>query len=103
MGGKWDYQGGKLPFPTVIPVNAIPSGGYPNLPAPVHQKIQAFNQIFAQLLQGLEAAWSQGGQKQLQDAIDIMFKLQPAAARILAQPMPDGTYFGPTFDVNDVP
>ena len=57
----------------------------------------------AQLLQALEAAWVQGSQSQLQNAINIMFNLQPAAQTILKMQMPDGTFYGPTFDVNDVP
>lgn len=101
--GKWQYTGDSLPFPDVIPVKEIPEGGYSNLPSNVHQAIQAFNQVFAQLLQGLEAAWVQGSQSQLQNAINIMFNLQPAAQTILKMQMPDGSFYGPTFDVNDVP
>jgi len=100
--GKWQYAGAAVPFPAVTPLKEIPAGGYPNPPAEVHQAIQGFNQTFASLLQTLEQAWRQGSEIILQNAIDTMFTLQPAAAKVLAFPMGDGSFYGPTFDVNDV-
>ena len=102
VDGKWQYAGAAIPFPAVIPVKTIPAGGYQNPPADVHQAIQGFNQIFASLLHTLESAWLQGSELILQNAINTMFTLQPAAAKVLAFQMPDGSYYGPTFDVNDV-
>jgi Ferritin-like len=102
VNGKWQYTGAAVPFPAVIPVKEIPAGGYQNPPADVHAAIQGFNQIFANLLETLESAWLRGSELILQNAINTMFTLQPAAAKVLAFQMPDGSYYGPTFDVNDV-
>ena len=102
VDGKWQYAGAAIPFPAVIPVKEIPAGGYHNPPSDVHQAIQGFNQVFATLLHTLESAWLQGSEIVLQNAINTMFDLQPAAAKVLAFQMPDGSHYGPTFDVNDV-
>jgi hypothetical protein len=97
--GTWGYTGATIPFPSVAAMQEVPAGGYPN-PAPeVAQALTSFNTAFSSVIDGLQAAWSGGGNDKLNDAIGAMFGLAQYAQALYAMPVP-GTQetYGPTFE-----
>jgi Ferritin-like len=97
-GGAWVYQGTPVPFPEVYPMAPIPQGGYVNPPSAVLEALQSFDGLFSSLLAGLDSAWGDGNNNGLQDAINVMFLLQPAAQALFNFELPDGSgVYGPDF------
>jgi hypothetical protein len=99
--GGWGFCGEPIDFPAEIyPMAPVPRGGYPGVPA-----ARAFNRLYTQVLDTLQAAWSApaGGQQRLDEAIAIMTRVGPdsmaSLARTLMQmPRPDGAgNYGPDF------
>jgi ferritin-like protein len=98
-GGKWDYTGEPIPFPEVAPMQEVPKGGYP-APAPeVANALLAFDAAFTSVVNGLNAAWTGGGNDALNAAIGTMFGLEQLAAPLYEMTVPgtEETY-GPTFE-----
>ncbi len=102
VGKEWKYSGAPIPFPDVYAVTRIPEGGYKKAPPNVRQALNSFNQQFAGLLQGLENAWANGSQDDLQNAINTMFNLPQLATTIMQIPTSDRMAYGPDFDVSAV-
>ena len=68
----------------------MPAGGYP--------ESRAFDELYTSVLNLLQAAWEQGSQAQLGQAIGAMFKLAAPARELMQKPRPDGKgNFGPSF------
>jgi hypothetical protein len=87
-----------VPFPEVYPMAPIPQGGYVNPPSAVLAALQSFDGLFYSLLAGLDSAWGDGNNTGLQDAINVMFLLQPAAQALFSFTLPDGSgVYGPDF------
>jgi ferritin-like protein len=98
-GRKWDYTGERIPFPAVAHMHEVPRGGYRD-PAPeVAKALLAFNDAFTSVVNGLNAAWTGGGNNALNDAITTMFGLAQLAAPLYEMTVP-GTEksYGPTFE-----
>ena len=86
----WAYDGTPIPFPDVYPMAEVPAGGYP--------ESRAFDELYTSVLNLLQAAWEQGSQAQLGQAIGAMFKLAAPARELMQKPRPDGKgNFGPSF------
>ena len=86
----YDYKGTPIPFPDAYPMAEVPAGGYP--------ESQAFDELYTTVLNLLQAAWQQGSQAQLGQAIGAMFKLAAPARALMQKPRPDGKgNFGPSF------
>lgn len=92
VDGSWEYAGDPVPFPDCYPVAPIPKGGYPGAP-----NMGAFDTQYATLLTQLEETWA--GTGSLDDAIGTMFELESLAAKIVAEPLNDGSgnNYGPDF------
>jgi hypothetical protein len=60
--------------------------------------VAAINEIKEQGEGGLDSAWGDGNNNGLQDAINVMFLLQPAAQALFGFTLPDGSgVYGPDF------
>jgi hypothetical protein len=97
--GSWSYSGEAIGYPAVAPMMEVPQGGYPD-PAPdVAKALHAFNAAFSSVVDGLQAAWSGGGNDALGNAIGTMFGLEALAVPLYATTVP-GTQetYGPTFE-----
>jgi hypothetical protein len=77
----------------------VPAGGYPD-PAPeVVAALSAFNASFSSVVDGLQSAWSGGGNDALNNAIGTMFSLGGLAQTLYAIPVPGASeVYGPTFE-----
>jgi hypothetical protein len=96
--GPWVYQGTPVPFPQVYPMSPIPEGGYVNPPGNASAALQTFDGLFFCLLAGLQTAWADGSNDELQQAINVMFLLQNAAQTLFTIELPDGSgVYGPDF------
>jgi hypothetical protein len=98
QGNTWQYTGAAIPFPSVYSMSPIPAGGYPNPSTQVQAALTAFNQQFTEVLNDLQAAWANGSQSSLGQAIGGMFSLQSLANAIMQFPLPGGGgVYGPDF------
>jgi Ferritin-like len=99
--GAWVYKGTAVPFPEVYPMAPIQTqGGYQNPTPSAQAALESFDGLFYCLLAGLENAWRAGNNNGLQDAINVMFLLQPAAQALFAIDLPDGSgVYGPDFAI----
>lgn len=99
VNGQWQYAGDAITIPDVYPMAPIPAGGYTNVPASVQSDLDAFNQTFAAMLDGLQAAWN--GTGSIDSAIGKMFSLPGLAQTILQIPLdsnnPSLGNYGPNF------
>ncbi len=87
---QYDYKGTPIPFPAAYPMAEVPAGGYP--------ESRAFDELYTSVLNLLQAAWQQGSQAQLNQAVGAMFKLAAPARELMQKPKPDGKgNFGPSF------
>jgi hypothetical protein len=99
--GTWGYTGPPpIPFPAAYPMAQVPPGGWPSPSDPVKAQIDAFNTAFTTLLQALEAAWADGDETKLNDAVNQMFSLKDLAMPLMTTPLPSGEgNYGPEFRV----
>jgi hypothetical protein len=97
--GSWSYSGASIPFPSVAPMQEVPAGGYPD-PAPdVAEALATFNTAFSSVINGLQSAWSGGGNAALNDAITAMFGLAEHALPLYTMTVPGSQEtYGPTFE-----
>jgi hypothetical protein len=100
--GKWGYSGDDVPYPAkVAPMQPVPAGGYPNPPTNVAAALNAFNSAFADVVKGLQTAWSGGGNDALGAAIGDMFNLGKLAEPLYTMPVGNtGMTYGPTFSLD---
>jgi hypothetical protein len=91
--GTFKFEGDSLPFPEVLPMAEVPAGGYP--------ESHDFNVQFTTMLNQLQAAWENGNEDELENAIDTMRAGMTDAARsLIATPLPSGQgNFGPSFQL----
>ena len=91
---EWRYEGALVPFPDVLPVGKVPSGGYFGIP-----EIDAFDQQFSKLLRTLEDAWAEGNQEKLDEAMYMkMRRLASAGKAIMEMPIGHGpSTYAPCF------
>jgi hypothetical protein len=113
-GKRWNpadarFSGAPVLFPDpseLWPVAKVPKGGYPDRPE-VQTQMRAFNDLFTEVLRGLEAAWGgEGDPAELPTAtgpIDVMGKLAEKAQAVMKIPLhpddPNSETFGPDFKV----
>lgn len=94
------YTGEPIPFPEVAKMQEVPEGGYPDPPPEVAEALLAFNKAYSSVVDGLDAAWKNGKDSDLDHAISDMFAdLATLAAPLyeMAVPGTQSTY-GPTFE-----
>ena len=97
--GSWDYTGTAVPYPDVAPMLEVPHGGYQDATPEAARALGAFNTSFSSVVDGLQCAWSGGGNDALNNAIGSMFGLGGLAAKLYAIPVPGtSAVYGPTFE-----
>jgi hypothetical protein len=91
--GTFKFEGDSLPFPRVFPMAEVPAAGYP--------ESHDFNVQFTLMLNQLQAAWENGNEDELENAIDTMRTgLADSARSLIATPLPSGNgNFGPSFQL----
>jgi hypothetical protein len=98
-GGGFAFTGPAIPFPDTFTMAPIPVGGYKNPSPAAKTALATFDNLFSDLLDKLDTAWSTGSSPSLGAAIADMRALAPAAQALFAIPLPspeDG-FYGPDF------
>ena len=104
----WAYEGDPIVMPETYRMGTVPRGGWAQEPtyrpdAEVQDRLTAFNQLYSELLRGLETTWQTADQQEandpLGDAASKMRKLGPAAWALMQHELPDGSgqTYGPEF------
>ena len=95
------FHGAELAFPEVLPMQAVPKGGYQqkDMPAEAWDLIERFDQAYSQMLRYLNSAWTGGGQGAFLKSIEYMFELEKTAKPLMQMPVPGvpGKTLGPCF------
>jgi len=98
-GGGFAFNGAPIPFPDTFTMAPIPEGGYQNPSPAAKAALSTFDNLFSDLLDKLDAAWSSGNQAALTAAVIDMRGLAAAAQPLFSIPLPspeDG-FYGPDF------
>lgn len=107
---KWNAKkkvlevAGKLPWPDVRPMAAVPAGGYlkEDVSDEVWHYLEKFDNTYSKLLDLLQSAWTVGGQASLIHAYDVMFDLEWSARPLMDTRLPfgGGLTYGPCWRYN---
>lgn len=95
------FHGAELAFPTVLPMQPVPEGGYQeaDVPKEAFDLITRFDSAYSQMLRYLNAAWTGGGQGAFLKSTEYMFELEQTAKPLMRIPLPadPSVTLGPCF------
>jgi len=98
VNGSPRFEGDPVQFPRVLPMGAVPAGGWPNRDPDGTGTLQAFNESYGIVLDGLQKAWDNVDATELSTAIGEMRGLTPLAQALMQIPLgTGGEHYGPDF------
>lgn len=101
--GKWGYTGDPIHFPEVLPMGAVPLGGYmqADVSPAVWSLLQEFDTSYTLMVNQLHAAWVSGNDDALSEAVTTMFSLRSPAVSLMKVQIPGSVKsYGPCFRLN---
>lgn len=98
-GGGFAFNGPAIPFPDTFTMAPVPNGGYQNPSPAAKAALDAFDSLFSEMLDMLDAAWATGNSATLVSAVAEMQALKAAAQPLwtIPLPSPEDGFYGPDF------